>query len=54
MNRSVNAPIRVILLVIACVCFGFAAFAWPAAVEPYRSKLIGAGLLCWCASTFFD
>lgn len=48
-----SAPLRIILVIIAGVLFGFAAFAWPAPVEPYRVKLIAAGLMFWVASTFF-
>lgn len=44
---------RLILLVLACLLFGLAAFGWPAPVEPYRTKIIAAGLFCWTLSLFF-
>ena len=53
MNEHVSAPIRVFLLVLAVVLFFIAAVAWPAPVEPYRTKLIAAGLFCWALSNFF-
>lgn len=53
MNERNSAPVHIILIVVALVCFAFAAFAWPPPVEPYRSKLIAAGLFFWVLSTFF-
>jgi hypothetical protein len=41
------------LMILAVVLFFIAAVAWPAPVEPYRAKLIAAGLFCWSLSTFF-
>ena len=35
-----------VLLILALVLWGFAAFAWPPLVEPYRVRLIAAGLFC--------
>lgn len=37
-----NGPL--ICTVFALVLFALAGFGWPAPVEPYRTKLIGAGL----------
>jgi len=45
--------LRLILVVLATVLFFIAAVAWPGPVEPYRTKLIAAGLFCWSLSTFF-
>lgn len=53
MNDHIGAPIRLFLMVLAIVLFFIAAVAWPAPVELYRTKLIAAGLFCWCLSTFF-
>lgn len=53
MNEHVNAPMRLFLLVLACVLFFIAAVAWPAPVEPYRTKIIAAGLFCWAVAMFF-
>lgn len=47
------APLRLILIVLAIVLFAIAGFGWPAPVEPYRLKFIGAGLFFWALSTFF-
>lgn len=48
-----ESSLHIILVVVALVCFGFAAFAWTAVFEPYRSKLIAAGLFFLTLSTFF-
>jgi len=40
-----NAPWGLICLVFAFVLFALSAFLWPPAVEPYRVRLIGAGLM---------
>ena len=53
MNDRNAAPLHLILVVLACVLFFLGAFAWPAPVEPYRTKLVAAGMFCWCLSTFF-
>jgi hypothetical protein len=53
MNERNSAPLHLILIVLATVLFFLAAFAWPAPVEPYRMKLVAAGLFFWCLSTFF-
>lgn len=42
-----------VLMLLALVFFFIAATAWPAPIEPYRLKLIAAGLFCWSLSTFF-
>lgn len=48
-----QAPIRTILICLALALFFIAATAWPAPIEPYRTKLMAAGLFCWLLSTFF-
>jgi len=53
METRNSAPLRLILMVLAVVLFFIAATAWPAPVEPYRTKLIAGGLFCWSISTFF-
>jgi hypothetical protein len=45
--------LHIALVIVAIVCFGFAAFAWPAPMEPYRVRFVGAGLMFWALSTFF-
>ena len=42
-----------ILEVFAFVLFAFAAFAWPPVVDPYRVRLVAAGLLCLTAAMIF-
>jgi hypothetical protein len=44
------APLKLILIVAACVCFAFGAFFnwwWP---NENRVNLLALGLLCWCAT----
>ncbi len=53
MTQRNEAPLRLILVILAVVFFFIAATAWPAPIEPYRTKLIAAGLFCWSLSTFF-
>jgi len=53
MTQRNEAPLHLFLVVLACVLFFVAAVAWPAPIEPYRTKLIAAGLFCWSLSTFF-
>lgn len=36
-----------ILTVFAFVLFAFAAFAWQPPIEPYRIRLVAAGLAFW-------
>jgi hypothetical protein len=48
-----HATVHLVLVILAALLFFIAAFAWPAPVEPYRTKIIAAGLFFWCASTFF-
>lgn len=45
-----NAPWKLICLVFALVLFAIAGFGWLAPVEPYRTKLIGAGLFFYTLS----
>lgn len=35
---------KLVCIVLALVLFALAGFGWPAPVEPYRVKIIGAGL----------
>jgi hypothetical protein len=48
-----QAPLHIILVVVALVLFAFAGFGWPANIEPHRVKLVGAGLFFLTLSTFF-
>jgi hypothetical protein len=48
-----EAPLHLILVVLATVLFAIGAFGWLAPVEPYRTKIISAGLFFWVLSTFF-
>ncbi len=45
-----NAPWQLICLVFALVLFAIAGFGWPAPVEPWRTRLIGAGLFFYILS----
>ncbi len=45
-----NAPWRLICLVFALVLFAIGGFGWLAPVEPYRTKIISAGLFFWVLS----
>jgi hypothetical protein len=40
-----NAPWSLICLVFALVLFAIGAFLWPVPVEPYRVKIVSAGLM---------
>ena len=42
-----NAPWSLICLVFALVLFALGAFAWPPIVEPWRVKIVSAGLMFW-------
>lgn len=42
-----KAPWSLICLVFAFVLFFIGAFAWPVPVEPYRLKIVSAGLMFW-------
>jgi hypothetical protein len=53
MEARNSAPLHLIFVVLAVVLFALAGFGWLAPVEPYRTKLIAAGLFFWCLSTFF-
>jgi hypothetical protein len=53
MTEHGSAPLRLILVVAAFVLFAIAAVAWTPPAEPWRTRLIAAGLACWVASTFF-
>ena len=53
MNTRNDAPLHLIFVVLALVLFALAGFGWPAPVEPYRVKIVAAGLFFWCLSTFF-
>ncbi len=44
------APWSLISLVLALVLFAIGAFGWLAPVEPYRVKIISAGLFFWVLS----
>ena len=53
MTERNGAPLHLILVVLAVVMFAIAAFGWPAPVEPWRVKIVAAGLFFWSLSTFF-
>jgi len=53
MGEHISAPVHLFLIVLACVLFLLAAVAWQPPVEPYRIKLISAGLFCWAVAQFF-
>jgi hypothetical protein len=40
-----NAPWQLICFVFAFVLFAIGAFAWPPVVEPWRLKIVSAGLM---------
>lgn len=42
-----NAPWALILMVAAFVFFLISAVAWVPPVEPWRNRMIAAGLACW-------
>jgi hypothetical protein len=49
-----NAPVHLILIVLACVLFFLAGLGGPwqgADAWPYRGRLVAWGLFCWCVST---
>ena len=48
-----EAGIHVILIVMAFCLFTIAAVAWTPASEPWRGRIVAAGLACWALSTFF-
>jgi hypothetical protein len=48
-----QAPLHLILVVVALVMFGIAGFGWLAPIEPYRVKFIGIGLFFATLATFF-
>jgi hypothetical protein len=53
MDQHINAPIKLFLMVLACVLLFLAAGAWQVAVDPYRPRLGWAGMFCWCLAQFF-
>jgi hypothetical protein len=53
MTERNAAPLHLIFVVLALVLFFLAGFGWPAPVEPYRLKLIGAGLFFMLLASFF-
>lgn len=42
-----NVTLGVILMVAAFVLFLLSAVLWPPTVDPYRFRLVAAGLACW-------
>jgi hypothetical protein len=44
-----RTPIRFFLVMLAVVLFFLAAIPFPP--EPWKSRLVAAGLFCWCLST---
>ena len=53
MNEHNAAPLKLIFVVLAMVLFAIGGFGWLAPVEPYRVKIVSAGLFFWVLSTFF-
>ena len=53
MSEHNAAPLRLIFVVLALVLFAIGAFGWLAPVEPYRIKIVSAGLFFYTLSTFF-
>jgi hypothetical protein len=53
MGEKNSAPLHLIFVVLACVLFAISGFGWLPPVEPWRTKLIAAGLFFWVLSTFF-
>jgi hypothetical protein len=51
MGNHKGFSIGVFVFMLGLALFFIAAVAWPAPVEPYRSKLIAAGLFCVWLST---
>ena len=48
-----EAPLHLFLVILAAVLFFIGAFAWPPVVEPWRVKIVSAGLFFWILSTIF-
>jgi hypothetical protein len=53
MHTSNEAPVRLILVILAALLFFLGAVSWFIPQEPHRYRLMSAGLFCWVASTFF-
>ena len=53
MNERNAAPLHLIFVVLAMVLFAIGGFGWITPVEPYRVKIVSAGLFFWVLSTFF-
>lgn len=58
MNESIHAPLKLIMLIIACVLFLLAGLGGPwtgtpqPSEWPWRGRMIAWGLFFWCASLF--
>jgi len=48
-----ESTLHIILVVMAFCLFTIGAVAWTAPFEPWRGRIMCAGLACWVASTFF-
>ena len=53
MNEHNAAPLRLIFVVLAMVLFAIGGFGWLAPVEPYRVKIVSAGLFFYVLASFF-
>jgi hypothetical protein len=54
MNQHIDAPVKLILLVLSFCLFVIAAAMWWTVPEnPHRLRIVAAGLACWVASQFF-
>ena len=51
MGNHHGFTVGMFLFVLGLALFFIAAVAWPAPVEPYRSKMIAGGLFCVWLST---
>lgn len=53
MTLRSQTPLHLMLAVLGCVLFAIAAFGWRSPLEPWRTKIIAAGLFFWTLSKFF-
>ena len=44
-------PIHMLIFALGVVLFFLAAFPWSQPLEPWRLRLVSAGLFCWALST---
>lgn len=46
-----RTPVRFFLVMLGVVLFFLAAIPFPGPDNPWKSRLLAAGLFCWCLST---